>query len=41
MTKQELEYRVWELYNRGYYVCEIARELDITEYEVCKILRKQ
>ena len=30
--------KIWELYYRGYAAFEIANELDITEWEVIKVL---
>lgn len=35
---KELKNKILDLYYKGYLVHEIARKLDITEYEVCKAL---
>ena len=34
----EKEKKVIDLYNKGYYIWEIANEMHMTEYEVVKIL---
>lgn len=40
MTKWELSIKVWELHMQGVPTYLIAQKLNITEYEVIKILQK-
>lgn len=36
---KSLRMKIWDLYYQGYYVHEIADALDISEYDVIRVLK--